>query len=241
MKNKIIKKVFCIGMLLAFTSAILSCNKTGSKSAGEDGSKNLYDLEQNINNRKIAVAYFSINDDVKEIADKFVEALDADIVEIVPASPYTEEDLNFNSDNSRVKLEDEYNPFDKSVYIEDEEYETSEGIVIATKTTIDEKKKITELPKIKSNNANNYPILVVGFPIWYENAPKVIYSFMQGLKNKVVIPYCTGGEMGQIDQYLSNICDDSVQVMSGKEFNKSTSIEEIKDWVTMLSADFDLK
>ena len=123
----------------------------------------------------------------------------------------------------------------------EEEYETSEGIIIATKSIIGEKKKITELPKIKSNKANNYPIVVVGFPVWYENAPKVIYTFMQELKNKVVIPFCTGAEMGQIDQYLTNITDDSVQVMSGKAFDKSTSVDEIKDCVTMLSADFGIK
>ena len=81
----------------------------------------------------------------------------------------------------------------------------------------------------------------MGFPVWYENAPKVIYTFIKDLKNKIVIPFCTGTEMGMIDQYLTNFADESVRVMSGKGFNKDTSIEEIKDWVAMLSADFDVK
>ena len=240
MKNSIIKKIFCIALLFTSAFALFSCKKLANRSSNVNETKDIFNLEENVKNKKIAVAYFSINDDVKEVADKFVEALDADIYEIVPQVAYTEEDLDFYSNNSRVKLEDEFNPFDNTIDNVDEEYETSEGIFIATISNIEEKKKVKELPKIKSNGANNYQIVVVGFPIWYENAPKVIYTFMQGLKNKVVIPFCTGGEMGQIDQYLSNICDDSVQVMSGKEFNKSTSIEEIKDWVTMLSADFDI-
>ena len=240
MKSSIIKKIFSLALLLIFATIIISCSKNKKDAAISDDAKDLYNLEQNVNNRKLAVAYFSVNDDVKEIADKFAEALDADTLEIVPELSYTDEDLDFDNDNSRVKLEDEFNPLDRSIYIEDEEFETSEGIVLATKSKIEEKKRITELPKIKSNNANNYSILVVGFPIWYENAPKVIYTFMQGLKNKVVIPFCTGAPMGQIDQYLTNITDDSVQVMSGREFDKSVSVDEIKDWVTMLSADFDI-
>lgn len=241
MRNNIIKKIFCFGLLFAFATLMLSCSKKEKDVAISDGSRNLYDLEQNVKNKNIAVAYFSINDDVKELAEKFVEALDADLVEIVPETPYTESDLDFNDENSRVKLEDDFNPLDKFTYIEDEEYETSEGITIATKAIIKEKKKITELPKIKSSNINKYPIVVVGFPVWYENAPKVIYTFMKELKNKVVVPFCTGGEMGQIDQYLTNMTDDSVQVMSGRSFERDASVDEIKEWVTMLSADFDLK
>lgn len=239
MKNRVIKRILCIGLSFALTSTLFSCNKKENDLLISEGAKNIFDLEKNTQNKKIAVAYFSINDDVKEIADKFVVALDADILEIVPEVPYTEEDLNFDSDDSRVKLEDEFNPLDRSIYVEDEEFETSEGIVIATTSIINEKKKITELPKIETNDANAYSILVVGFPVWYENAPKVIYTFMQGLKNKTVIPFCTGKDMGQIDQYLTNITDDSVQVMSGRKFEKDASIEEIKEWVTMLSADFD--
>ena len=91
----------------------------------------------------------------------------------------------------------------------------------------------------KIDGFEKYDTVYIGFPIWYENAPKVIYTFMQKLKNKVVVPFCTGSEMGQVDQYLSNITDYSVQVMSGRKFDKSVSVEEIKDWVTILSADFD--
>lgn len=240
MKCKIIKKISFLILIISLILLVYACKKKNDNQSLNSDQK-LFNYEENIAGRKIAVAYFSINDDVEELAEKFAEALNADIFEIIPEVPYSEEDLNFYSDSSRVKLEDKFNPFDRSIDNEDEEYETSEGIKIATKSKIEDKKRITELPKIKSNNAKKYPIIVLGFPIWYENAPKVIYTFMQGLKNKVVVPFCTTGEMGQIDQYLTNITDDSVQVMSGRSFDKDVSIEEIKDWVTMLSADFDIK
>ena len=236
-----IKKIFIMALFAILTFTLIACAKSDNDKNISDGARDIFNFEENVQNRKIAVAYFSINDEVKEVAEKFKEALDAELLEIVPAVPYTEDDLDFDDENSRVRLEDEFNPFDEFINIVDEEYETSEGIVIATKSNVEERKKITELPKIKSNNANSYPIIVVGFPVWYENAPKVIYTFMKGLKNKIVVPFCTGAEMGQIDQYLTNITDDSVQVMSGRAFDKNVSIDEIKNWVTILSADFDMK
>ena len=239
MKLVVIKKILRTALLVIVAFGLFACNKSRKINETASETRDIFDFEQNVNNRRIAVAYFSIDDDVKDLAEKFKEALDADLIEIVPEVPYTEDDLDFDNETSRVKLEDEFNPFDSFIAIDDEEYETSEGIVIATNAIVEKKQKITELPKIKSNNANRYPIIVVGFPIWYENAPKVIYTFMQKLKNKVVVPFCTGSEMGQVDQYLSNITDDSVQVMSGRKFDKSVSVEEIKDWVTILSADFD--
>ena len=75
----------------------------------------------------------------------------------------------------------------------------------------------------------------------YENAPKVIYTFLKDLKNTTVIPFCTGGEIGMIDQYLSNFVDKSVRVMSGKRFDKSVGVEDVKKWVEQMSADFDIK
>lgn len=239
MKLGITKKIFSAILLIVLAFTISACGKSDNKAEVVNETKDLYNFEENVKRRKIAIAYFSIDDDVKNLAEKFQEALDADLLEIEPEVPYSEEDLNFYSEDSRVRLEDEFNPLDKSIEIDDEEYETSEGIVIATKSKADEKKKITELPKIKSNSANSYPIIVVGFPVWYENAPKVIYTFIQGLKNKIVIPFCTGKDMGMIDQYLSNISDNTVTIMSGKSFDSSASVEEIREWVTMLSADFD--
>lgn len=239
MKLVSFKNIFNVALLSVLALGLFACGKSESKVETVNETRDIFDFEQNVNNRRIAVAYFSIDDDVKDLAEKFKEALDADLIEIVPEVPYTKDDLDFDNETSRVKLEDEFNPFDSFIAIDDEEYETSEGIVIATNAIVEKKQKITELPKIKLNNANRYPIIVVGFPIWYENAPKVIYTFMQKLKNKVVVPFCTGSEMGQVDQYLSNITDDSVQVMSGRKFDKSVSVEEIKDWVTILSADFD--
>ena len=238
-KNGILKKIISIVLLMAFALSMLSCDK--NKGAKQAETKSILNLEENLKNKNVAVVYFSLNDDTKDVAETFKEALDADILEILPEVEYSEDDLDYSNVNSRIYLEDEFNPFEETVIRADEEYETSYGIVIPTKSEVEKKKYLTELPKINSIDVKDYKILVVGFPVWYENAPKVIYTFLKDLKNTTVIPFCTGGEIGMIDQYLSNFVDKSVRVMSGKRFDKSVGVEDVKKWVEQMSADFDIK
>ena len=241
--NKSLKKVLVFVLMIAMTLTSISCGKKNvSKNEVESEQKDLFNLEENIDNRKAVVVYFSVNDETKDVAEKFKEALDADIIEIVPKVEYTEEDLDFDDINSRVYLEDEFNPFDGGKVFPEDDYNPDAVPVVATEAeVVVERKKVTELPDINSIDVRKYQIIVVGFPVWYENAPKVIYTFVKDLKNKIVIPFCTGAEMGMIDQYLTNFTDESVRMMSGKEFDGSVSVEDIKDWVTILSADFDVK
>lgn len=54
---------------------------------------------------KILVAYFSATNTTKGVAETLAEDLHADLYEIVPANPYTADDLNYNDKNSRTSLE----------------------------------------------------------------------------------------------------------------------------------------
>lgn len=54
---------------------------------------------------KILVAYFSATGNTKTIAEEIADLTGADLFEIVPAEPYTEEDLNYNNDDCRANLE----------------------------------------------------------------------------------------------------------------------------------------
>ena len=44
---------------------------------------------------KILVAYFSASGVTKKVSEKLAKATDADLLEIVPETPYTKEDLNW--------------------------------------------------------------------------------------------------------------------------------------------------
>lgn len=243
MKSKILKQILYWILTATLVATMFSCGKKQNAEEALKSTQELYNLEDNIDQRKVAVVYFSVNDDTKVVAEKFKEALDADLIELVPKVAYTEEDLDYDNPDSRVKLEDEFNPFAEENVLPEDDYTPEEDLIYlnATRSQVVKKKSITELPAIEKINTDGYQIIVLGFPVWYENAPKVMYTFMKDLKNKIVIPFCTGGEMQMIDQYLTNFTDTSVRVMSGKKFDKDVSVEEIKEWVTNLSADFDVR
>ena len=242
MECRFVKQILCLTLTLALVAMTFSCSKKQDDNQVLKSTQELFDLEENMDNRKVAVVYFSMNDDVKDVAGKFSEALDGEMFEIVPKIAYTEEDLDYENPDSRVRLEAEYNPFGEENVLPEDDYIPEDDLIYlnATRSQAVKKKTITELPEIEKVDVDKYPIIVLGFPVWYENAPKVVYTFIKDLKNKVVVPYCTGDDMGMIDQYLSNFTDLSVRVMSGKRFDKDVSVDEIKKWVTALSADFDM-
>ncbi len=54
---------------------------------------------------KILVAYFSATNNTEGVAQKLADSLGADIYEITPAEPYTEEDLDYGNSKSRSSVE----------------------------------------------------------------------------------------------------------------------------------------
>ena len=55
--------------------------------------------------KKILIAYFSATNNTENIANHLEEILDADLYEIVPETPYTSDDLNYNDSSSRSSQE----------------------------------------------------------------------------------------------------------------------------------------
>lgn len=54
---------------------------------------------------KVLVAYFSATGTTKGVAEKIASLENADLYEIVPAQPYSSDDLNWNDSNSRSTIE----------------------------------------------------------------------------------------------------------------------------------------
>ena len=54
---------------------------------------------------KILICYFSASGVTKSVAEKISKVVDGNLFEIEPAIIYTEEDLNWNNENSRSSLE----------------------------------------------------------------------------------------------------------------------------------------
>ncbi len=54
---------------------------------------------------KVLVAYFSATNTTEKIAEHIANGLNADIYEIIPKTPYTDADLNYNDNSSRTTIE----------------------------------------------------------------------------------------------------------------------------------------
>ncbi len=54
---------------------------------------------------KVLVAYFSATNTTEGVAERIANGLNADIYEIVPETPYTAADLNYNDSSSRSTIE----------------------------------------------------------------------------------------------------------------------------------------
>ena len=68
---------------------------------------------------KTLIVYYSATGNTKEVAEEMAEDLNADTFEIVPSDSYTDEDLDWTDDNSRVSRE--YN----DEFLRDVELETT--------------------------------------------------------------------------------------------------------------------
>ena len=75
--------------------------ETPSEPAGSTGSSS----EQEPEGSKILVAYFSATNNTEGVAQKLADRLGADLYEITPEQPYTDEDLDYGNSGSRSSVE----------------------------------------------------------------------------------------------------------------------------------------
>ena len=71
-----------------------------------------------------------------------------------------------------------------------------------------------------------YEIIFVGYPIWYGDAPQVVYTFLESydFSGKKIIPFCTHGGSGlsSTDQTIALTCPNA-KVLSGFAIKGSTA------------------
>ena len=86
-----------------------------------------------------------------------------------------------------------------------------------------------ELPDLSA-----YDTVYLGYPIWHGEAPKIVYTFLEGvdMSGKTVIPFCTSAEspLGASAENLHPLAPDAVW-RDGTRFAIGTTEEEIADWL----------
>lgn len=160
---------------------------------------------------KVLVAYFSATNTTKGIAEHIAKGLDADLYEIVPEDPYTEEDLNYNDNNSRTTIEMDDPDVRPAISGSVENMEQYTTVFIGYPIWWG------EAPRIVSTFIESYDF-----------------------SGKTIVPFCTSGGsgIGSSAENLEQLTKDA-QWLSGKRFGGGDSQDTVMEWVNGLGLSFE--
>jgi multimeric flavodoxin WrbA len=83
-----------------------------------------------------------------------------------------------------------------------------------------------------------YDIIFLGYPIWFGQAPKIIYTFLESydFSGKTIVPFCTSGSspIGSSASNLHSLCSNNTTWLSGSRFASKTSRSDIVKWINGL-------
>ncbi|MCI6008365.1 MAG: flavodoxin, partial [Ruminococcus sp.] len=157
---------------------------------------------------KTLVVYFSATGSTKAVAEKISDATNGDIFELVPQTPYTSEDLDWNNTESRVTKEHE-----------------------------DESKRDVALNSTSVDNWDSYDTVFIGYPIWWGIAAWPVNSFVKenDFSGKTVIPFCTSAssDIGDSGSLLKEMVGTG-NWQSGQRFASNASDDDVKAWLGQL-------
>lgn len=157
----------------------------------------------------VLVAYFSATGNTEGIAQHLQSILNADLYEIVPEVPYTDEDLNYSNDSCRANQE-----------------QNDPAARPAITGTLE--------------NPEDYDVVFLGYPIWWGQAPKVIYTFLESYDfgDATIVPFCTSGSsgIGSSADGLQELTENA-QWLDGQRFSSGASQDEVAQWVDSLGLD----
>ena len=158
---------------------------------------------------KTLVVYYSATGSTERIANMIAEETGADVFVITPVEPYTDEDLNWTNDNSRVVYEHD-NPDDRHV----------------------------ELVADTVENWDQYDTVFIGYPIWWGIAAWPVNQFVTGndFTGKAVIPFCTSASsgLGQSGTLLAEAAGTG-EWLEGARFSYGTEEADVQAWISGLT------
>ena len=156
----------------------------------------------------VLVVYYSATGNTEGVANYIAEATGGDLFEITPAEPYTDDDLNWSDENSRVTREHE-----------------------------DESLRDVELTTTQVENWDSYDTVFLGYPIWWGIAAWPVDGFVEAndFTGKTVIPFCTSSSSGlsQSGELLADLAGTG-DWQDGERFRSSASQEDVNEWVDSL-------
>ena len=157
--------------------------------------------------KKVLIAYFSATNNTENIANHLNDILDADLYEIVPETPYTADDLNYNDSSSRSSQE--MNDPDSRPVISDSVENMEQYDVIFLGYPI----WWGEAPRIINTFLESYD-----------------------LSGKTIAPFCTSvsSPLGSSATKLQDLTD-SATWLEGQRFSGGASVSDVQSWVDSLN------
>ena len=156
----------------------------------------------------VLVVYYSATGNTAEVAQYIADSTGGDLFEIQPVEPYTDDDLNWTDDNSRVSQEH-----------------------------ADESLRDVELVADTLENWEQYDTVFIGYPIWWGIAAWPVNGFVQAndFSGKTVIPFCTSTSsgLGQSGQLLADMAGTG-DWQEGQRFRSGVIQEDVQSWVEEL-------
>ena len=157
---------------------------------------------------KTLVVYYSATGNTENVANYIATATDGDLFELEPAEPYSDADLNWTDDNSRVVREHD-----------------------------DESLRDIELVAYTLEYLDSYDTVFFGYPIWWGIAAWPVNGFIEAndFTGKTVIPFCTSsssglGESGELLAEMAGTGD----WQEGQRFRSGASERDVAAWVESL-------
>lgn len=98
----------------------------------------------------------------------------------------------------------------------------------------------TSRPEISGSveNMSQYDTVFIGYPIWWGQAPKIMYTFLESYEFacKTIIPFCTSGSSG-IGSSATNLKSSAPDAtwLSGERFSGSASLSTVENWINGLN------
>ena len=157
---------------------------------------------------KTLVVYYSATGNTEAVAQTIADTAGADLFELEPSDPYTDEDLDWTNDNSRVTQEYE---------------DTSLRDVELTADTVE--------------NWEEYDTVFIGYPIWWGIAAWPVNDFIQAndFTGKTVIPFATSSSsgMGESGELLAELAGTG-DWQEGQRFRSGADEADVAEWVNSL-------
>ena len=155
------------------------------------------------------VVYFSATGNTEQAAQYIADITGGDLFQLEPAEPYTDDDLNYGNEDSRVSRE-----------------------------YADESLRDVELVEDTVENWDQYDTVFIGYPIWWGIAAWPVDGFVEAndFTGKTVIPFCTSassglGESGQLLAEMAGTGD----WQEGMRFSSSVSEADVQEWIDSLN------